>query len=101
MFRTSQQWYGSGGGSICEVRSLTFQGESPMSGLNWFCLAMSLLKALFSERRLSSGENLRSSIARRRRWCTVPFLEESLLKSLGFRYCLGGGCITVASVGIL
>jgi hypothetical protein len=28
-------------------------------------------------------------------------LEASLLKSLNFRCCLGGGCITVARAGIL
>jgi hypothetical protein len=29
------------------LQSLTFQDENPRSGLNWLCLAMSLLKALF------------------------------------------------------
>jgi hypothetical protein len=42
-----QQQYESGGGIIGEVQSLTFQGENPRSGLNWLCLAMTLLKALF------------------------------------------------------
>jgi hypothetical protein len=37
------------------VPSLTLQGENPRSGLNWLCLAMTLLKALFCERGLSSG----------------------------------------------
>jgi hypothetical protein len=32
---------------------------------------------------------------------SVPFLEASLLKSLIFRCCLGGGCITVARAVML
>jgi hypothetical protein len=47
MFWVSQQQNESGGESICEVQSLAFQGENPRSGLNWLCLVMSLLKALF------------------------------------------------------
>jgi hypothetical protein len=35
------------GGITGEVQSLTFQDENPRSGLNWLCLAMSLLKASF------------------------------------------------------
>jgi hypothetical protein len=35
------------GRNIGEVQSLTFQDENPRSDLNWLCLAMSLLKALF------------------------------------------------------
>jgi hypothetical protein len=50
-----QQWYACGGGSIGEVQSPISQGENPRSGLNWLCLAMFLLKALFGERGLSSG----------------------------------------------
>jgi hypothetical protein len=42
-----QQWYACGGGSTGEVRSLTSQGENPRSGLNWLCLTMFLLEALF------------------------------------------------------
>jgi hypothetical protein len=34
------------------------------------------------------GENLRSFVGRWRCWCTVPFLETSLLESLYFRCCL-------------
>jgi hypothetical protein len=37
----------SGGGNTSEIQSLTFQGENPRFGLNWLCLAMALLKALF------------------------------------------------------
>ena len=58
MFQATQQWCESGGGSIGEVQSSTFQGEgevqsstfqgeNPRSGLNWLCLAMILLEALF------------------------------------------------------
>jgi hypothetical protein len=32
---------------IGEVKILTFQGEDQMSGHNWLCLAMALMKALF------------------------------------------------------
>jgi hypothetical protein len=45
----------SGGDNTGKVQSLTFQGENPRSGLNWLCLAMSLLEALFCERKLSLG----------------------------------------------
>jgi hypothetical protein len=38
-----------------EVHSLTFQGENPRSGINWLCLTMVLLKALFWEGGLSLG----------------------------------------------
>ena len=34
------------------------------------------------------GENLRSTIGRRRRLCTVTFLEASLLEKLNFWCCL-------------
>jgi hypothetical protein len=40
----------SGGDSIGEVQGPTLQGENPRSGLNWLCLAIALLKALFCER---------------------------------------------------
>jgi hypothetical protein len=46
------------------------------------------------------GENLRSSIGRRWRLCTIPLLEASLLKSLEFRCCLGGGCTVAARAEI-
>ena len=42
-----QQQYESGGGSTCEVQSPSIQDENLRSGLNWLCLAMTLLKALF------------------------------------------------------
>jgi hypothetical protein len=38
----------------------------------------------------SSGENLRSMIGRRRRLCTISFLEALLSKMLDFWCCLGG-----------
>lgn len=47
MFRASQLQYASGGDNKGEIQSLTFQGENPRSGLNWLCLAMALLEALF------------------------------------------------------
>jgi hypothetical protein len=47
VFWDSQQWYEGGGGSIGEVHSPTFQGENPMSDLNWLCMTMTLLEALF------------------------------------------------------
>jgi hypothetical protein len=43
------------------------------------------------------GENLRSMIGRRRRLCTVSFLEASLLEKLDFWCCLGG--VNVAALG--
>ena len=36
----------SGGDSTGEVQGPNFQGENLRSGLNWLCLAMTLLKAL-------------------------------------------------------
>ena len=42
-----QQQYERGGGNIGEVQSLTFQGEHSMSVLNWLCLTMTFLEALF------------------------------------------------------
>jgi hypothetical protein len=39
----------SGGDSIGEVQSSTLQDENSRSGLNWLCLTMTLLKALFCE----------------------------------------------------
>jgi hypothetical protein len=47
VFWVSQQQYENRGGSTGEVQGLTFQGENPRSSLNWLCLAMVLLKALF------------------------------------------------------
>jgi hypothetical protein len=46
------------------------------------------------------GENLRSLVGRRRRLCTLPFLKASILESLEFKCCLGGGCISAARVEI-
>jgi hypothetical protein len=37
----------SEGNNTGEVRSLNFQGENPRSGLNYLCMEMTLLKALF------------------------------------------------------
>jgi hypothetical protein len=34
-------------GLSCEVQSPTFEGENPRFGLNWLCLAMTLVEALF------------------------------------------------------
>jgi hypothetical protein len=49
----------SWGDNIGEVQSPTFQGENPRSDLNWLCLAMALLKALFGESaEFLQGENL-------------------------------------------
>ena len=36
-----------GGDSTREVQCLNFQGENPWSGLNWLCLTIALVKALF------------------------------------------------------
>jgi hypothetical protein len=44
VIRALEQRHASGGDCTREVHSLTFQGENPRFGLNWFCLAMSLLK---------------------------------------------------------
>jgi hypothetical protein len=45
----------SGGDSTGEVQGLTLQGENPRSGLNWLCLVIALLRALFCEHGLFSG----------------------------------------------
>jgi hypothetical protein len=55
VFWFSQQYYARRGGNTGEVQSLTFQNKNPRYGLNWLCLAMSLLKASFWEQGLSSG----------------------------------------------
>jgi hypothetical protein len=47
--RDFEQWYGNGGDNTGEVQSLIFQNENLRSDLNWLCLAMFLLKALFFE----------------------------------------------------
>jgi hypothetical protein len=69
-----------------------------LTGCAWQCHCW---RHCFESEDYLQGENLRSWIGRRQRWCTVPFLEASLLKSLIFRCCLGGGCITVARAVIL
>jgi hypothetical protein len=45
----------SGGDNISEVQSSILQGKNLRSGLNWMCLAMTLLKTLFCERLLFLG----------------------------------------------
>jgi hypothetical protein len=55
LIRDLEQLHVRWGDCIGELQSLTFQGENPRSGLNWFCLAMALLKALFCEWGLSSN----------------------------------------------
>jgi hypothetical protein len=47
VFRDSRQRYESGGDNTGEVQSPTFQGENPRSSLNWLCVAMALVEALF------------------------------------------------------
>ena len=42
-----------GAGRQHKVPSLILQGENPRSGLNWLCLAMTLLKAFLCEQALS------------------------------------------------
>jgi hypothetical protein len=37
----------SGGDNTCKVQNPTFQGEKLKPVLNWLCLAMTLLEALF------------------------------------------------------
>uniref|UniRef100_A0A8R7TJU1 Uncharacterized protein n=1 Tax=Triticum urartu TaxID=4572 RepID=A0A8R7TJU1_TRIUA len=49
MIHDLEQWYASGGDCTGEVQSPTSQGENVRSSLNWLCLAMTLLKALFRE----------------------------------------------------
>jgi hypothetical protein len=46
VIRNLEHRYASGGDHTREVHSITFQGENSMSGLNWLCLAIFLLKAL-------------------------------------------------------
>jgi hypothetical protein len=46
-FVTSNSDLFCGGDCTGEVQSSIFQGENPRSSLNWLCLAMFLLKALF------------------------------------------------------
>jgi hypothetical protein len=89
-----------GDNSIGEVQSLTFQDENPRFGINWLCLPMAWLKHCFDSGDYLQDENLRSLIGRRRRLCTVPFLEASFLESLEFRCYLCGGCIFAARTGI-
>jgi hypothetical protein len=36
-----------GAATQVKFKVLPFRGENPMSDLNWLCLAMALLKALF------------------------------------------------------
>ena len=45
--RVLEQRFVSGGDCTREAQSLMPQGEDPRSGLNWLCLAMNLLEALF------------------------------------------------------
>jgi hypothetical protein len=49
------QQYASGGDYAGGVQSPTLHGENPRSGLNWLCLTMALLKALFCEWGLYPG----------------------------------------------
>jgi hypothetical protein len=42
-----EQQYDSGGDNIGEIQSLIFQDENPRSSLNWLCLTVALLEALF------------------------------------------------------
>jgi hypothetical protein len=53
-----------GGDITGEVQSPTLHGENSRSSLNWLCLAMTLLKALFVSEDFLQGENLRSMIGR-------------------------------------
>jgi hypothetical protein len=55
VFQVLQQQFASGGGNTSEIQSFIFQGENPRSALNWLCLAMTFLKALFFRAGLSSG----------------------------------------------
>jgi hypothetical protein len=55
VIRDLEKLHASGDDCTGEVHSLILQGKNPRSDLNWLCLAMSLLKALFFRVRTSSG----------------------------------------------
>jgi hypothetical protein len=105
VFWVSQQQYASGGGNTGEVQSLAFQDVNPRSGLNWLCLAMTLLKALFLEWGLFSG--WKPKIFDR---ATTALVHCSLLRGVAFgepevhvlswwsMYCCCKGWSTVAGL---
>jgi hypothetical protein len=69
--------------------SITFQVENSRSGLNWLCLAISFLKALFWEQGFSSG--WKPKIYDRETTALVHYFllgEASLLKKLDYGSCL-------------
>jgi hypothetical protein len=81
VFPVLQQQCASGGDNTSEIQSLTSQGENLRSGLNWLCLTMSLLKALF----LRAGTIFKVKIYDIRSGdddasVLFPFLEASLLE---------------------
>jgi hypothetical protein len=82
-----EQRYASGADSTGEVQSPTLQSENPRSGLNWLCLAMTLLKTLFCERGLSS-------------WCK-PKIYDRATTVLMCYFLLGGVAFGEARLPVL
>jgi hypothetical protein len=73
----------SEGDNIGIVLSPTFQGKNLRYGLNWLCVTMALLKALFCERGSSRG------------W--KPMIYDQVTMVLLYRFVLGG--VTIKEVG--
>jgi hypothetical protein len=69
----------NGGDNTGEDQSPTLQGENSRSGLSWLCMAMSLLKALFSERGLSPEWKSRVY-----EWATMARVHYFLLEGIAF-----------------
>jgi hypothetical protein len=63
-----------------------------MSGLNWLCLTMALLKSLFYDSGLFSWSKPMIYDRQRRLLCIVSSLVALLLEELDFLCCLGGVC---------
>jgi hypothetical protein len=63
------------------LSSLWLSGWKPKVWSYWLCLATALLKTLFWEVGPSLMWKLRSWIGRWYHWCTVSFLETSLLEN--------------------
>jgi hypothetical protein len=86
----------SGGDSIGEVQGPTLQGENPRSGLNWLCLAISLLKVLLCGRGLFS--RMKPKIYNR---AITVLVHCSLLGGIAFWRCWTFGVVLVVLVLLL
>jgi hypothetical protein len=90
-------WFGatpskSGDDNTRKINSMNLQSESPRFGLNWLCLAITLLRYRFVSADFILRENVRSTIRAMTSFMYCLLLESIAFAEVDFWCCLGGTC---------